>query len=117
MRTFIPWSQHPRACVLAIGLDYDQTSESERVKATCAAMLANVWIFNARTRARKEVPMGVFVDKGHEFTPDGMIAYLNGQPFLPKGIEVIKKSPYRECPSCHYRNVNRTRCFGCNRPL
>lgn len=47
------WNHHPRACVIPSS-EYEATSESDRVEVAMAAILANVWIFNARTKIRKE---------------------------------------------------------------
>jgi len=84
MGNFTPWNQHPRSCVLEVGRDYDQTLEGDRHKASMAAILANVWIFNARAKARKNVPMGVFVDEGIEVIKKS----LEGGP----GIQDFKKA-------------------------
>lgn len=91
MNRLTPWNQHPRGCELLPNLDYDQRLEGDRVRASMAAILANVWIFNAQVRARKMAPMGVNYDLG---TSSKSVAYFDGQPFLPKGIEVIKKTAH-----------------------
>lgn len=62
MSRLTPWNRHPRACVLVVGEDYSQTIQGERIKAAMAAILANVWIFNAMNRAKKERPMGSPID-------------------------------------------------------
>jgi len=84
MNRLTPWNQHPRACELLPNLDYDQRLEGDRMRASMAAILANVWIFNARAKARKNVPMGVFVDEGIEVIKKS----LEGGP----GIQDFKKA-------------------------
>lgn len=100
---FEPWNQHPRVCVLRVGDDYSQLNERERVQAAMAAILANVWIFNANTRARKEIKMG-----GH---------FYSNKLTMPPGISVgYNLSALANSPPQHpsFRcTVKVLACFSC----